>query len=78
MSDKNKWKTYPCKECVIKGVCVHRCFDFASISYDKIIQHVIENHLELTCLSCGTKDVDTYPSIIQWDCMNCGYKYRLK
>ncbi len=46
-----KWKTFPCKECLLKGNCTKRCFDFSSIH--DMIEYVYNNKLEYNCICCG-------------------------
>ncbi len=51
MNGKDKWKTYPCRECVLKGKCRERCFTFPSF---KIIHsYTKRNDIRNICLSCG-------------------------
>ncbi len=51
--DKDKWKTQPCKECILKGKCSKHCFDFPS-SREPIENHIESTGVVDTCLSCGS------------------------
>ncbi len=51
MSDKDKWKTYPCRECLLKGKCSRRCFGWPD--HNIVDTYLAKNHLINTCLSCG-------------------------
>ncbi len=67
MSNKEKWKTQPCKECIIKNICKKECFKwpFSTIIY----KYVTDNNLRCICLNCGIKiSYDKY-----W-CIKCGYR----
>ncbi len=49
----DKWKTFPCKICLLKGRCHSSCFQFPT-TYHALEEYVIENQLRNTCLSCGS------------------------
>ncbi len=49
----NKWKTFPCKECILKSKCTKSCFDFPD--EQRVRRYVIDNSLGNICLSCKTK-----------------------
>ncbi len=53
MSDIDKWKTQPCKNCMIKKLCRKNCF--SSPSYHKLFEYTAENPLNNSCLYCGNK-----------------------
>ncbi len=69
MSDKEKWKTFPCKTCLIKGVCKDRCFIWPD--YDTMGKHVEKNQLKDICVSCGFYKATYCIGVIQWTCKNC-------
>ncbi len=77
MSAKDKWKTYPCKECLIKTTCSTRCFDWPKTyddrTYNMILlkMYIKINQLENICLSCGSTNVTKYNGTIQWACSDC-------
>ncbi len=68
MSDINKWKTMPCKYCLLKGKCSESCFEWPS--YSQLKTYALTNHLTTTCLICGTHNVNRY-LYVQWNCENC-------
>ncbi len=74
MSNKDKWRTFPCKECLLKKMCKIRCFNWPQNVIDgpsdKIKVHIKENNLEHICLSCGHNPASDF-GIIQWYCKNC-------
>ncbi len=47
-----KWQTFPCKECLLKGRCSGHCFDWPH--YDIVKKQIEDNQLEGMCLSCGS------------------------
>ncbi len=51
MLDKNKWKTFPCKECLIKGKCKETCFEWPLTN--EVMLYIKENNLQYICLCCG-------------------------
>ncbi len=63
--DKDIWKTFPCKECIIKKVCNKKCFLWPNIY--RIQDHIKENHLENICLRCG----DRIEIMGGWWCIEC-------
>ncbi len=64
----DKWKTQPCKECLVKNVCNKACYDiYAYSTYEEVLRFVKENHLESICLSCGD---NITPGRIVW-CYRC-------
>ncbi len=69
MSDK--WKTYPCRDCIIKNNCTTQCFRFPYHSTVK--DHVNEKGLEHICLSCKSIVHTLLPwnAIIIYSCSNC-------
>ncbi len=82
----DKWKTFPCKTCILKGICTIECFEWPTLSDHHVItdRHVVEryieeNDLQHTCLSCGNKNNDnyenTFPNAIQWNCEKCNPYY---
>ncbi len=52
MSDKDKWKTYPCKECLIRYICKQECFKWPT-SANTVAKHIRENNLQYVCMRCG-------------------------
>ncbi len=71
MSNRDKWMTYPCKTCILKGNCRERCFYWPKgMDYMKMVKYVKENQLEGICLSCGYKHNNKL-KIIQWCCNRC-------
>ncbi len=70
MSDKDKWKwkTQPCKECLLKKSCKQECFKWPA--YRVVSEYIRENDLQNICISCGNENVDYYDNV-QWDCENC-------
>ncbi len=75
MKDKDKWKTFPCKNCIVKSNCTNKCFDWPNkcsiqFSNDDIINHIKENNLVHICLSCGNHYTNRY-NYIQWNCNIC-------
>ncbi len=66
---KNKWMTFPCKNCLLKGMCKEECFEWPFD--DEILLHVQENKLEHICLSCGIENVDVMHGVVQWACHIC-------
>ncbi len=46
-----KWKTFPCKNCLIKNVCGKYCFHFPP--YNEMNIYVKENKYIYICLGCG-------------------------
>ncbi len=83
MSDKDKWKTFPCKSCLLKGNCKERCFNWPLNSFsliqtyreegivdnNSLYNHVKENNLQHICLRCGNKD--NIHGYIQMYCNEC-------
>ncbi len=57
MIDKNKWKTYPCKECIVKGKCSEYCFEYP-LDRTIIHTHIKENNLRGICLACGSMNIN--------------------
>ncbi len=51
MLDKDKWKTFPCKECLIRKVCKQDCF--ICPEHDHLKKYVEDNLPKNTCLGCG-------------------------
>ncbi len=51
-----KWKTFPCKDCIIKKICTEWCFKWPR-KYSDLVDYIEENDLECTCLSCGASGV---------------------
>ncbi len=67
-----KWKTYPCKHCIVKSVCAEDCFMFPHI--DELTEYAKENDIKHKCLGCGHDLYHTYPSYLngcQTLCVNC-------
>ncbi len=51
-----KWKSYPCKECIIKNTCSKACFEYPDDNSP--IQFSKEELVRLgynTCITCTTK-----------------------
>ncbi len=72
MSDKDKWKTFPCKSCLLKGNCNTKCFNWPlEMNSDMTRKYIKENNLSNICLACGNKDL---PSI-QLSCNECAIPY---
>ncbi len=46
-----KWKTFPCKECIINKICDRWCFDWPVDS--ELMNHIEKNQLKNICLGCG-------------------------
>ncbi len=46
-----KWKTFPCRDCVLKKTCSKACFEWPV--FRVVENHVVENKLQHICLSCG-------------------------
>ncbi len=62
---KDKWKTFPCRNCLLKKSCGDRCFEIPVGS----LNHVKENKLQGICLACG--NVVNKSNVIVWYCANC-------
>ncbi len=76
--DKEKWKDFPCKNCLLKGKCQHRCFRYPA--YITVIEYIQHEGLRNTCLGCGG-GVNTYTLNdergCQGGCKQCtGYHYK--
>ncbi len=76
MNDKDKWKTFPCRDCLLKGKCFKRCFDWPSHSV--VSNYIDEHHLETACLACGSPNATNYSNYgnnnnIHWWCDECAY-----
>ncbi len=68
MKDKEKWKTFPCRDCLIRKVCSEWCFNWPG--FDAMNTHAKTHFTHPTCLSCGSKlDINRYA--IQWCCNEC-------
>ncbi len=63
--DKDKWKTFPCKECLIKKTCKQECFEWPD--GDTAIDHITTNNLQGVCLLCGDEIARPH----SWVCSNC-------
>ncbi len=81
----NKWKTFPCKECLLRCTCINQCFDWPMIGdyktndRDLVETYIKENNLENVCLSCESPNVNSYKKgIIQWECDNCRFMNYIK
>ncbi len=48
----DKWKIQPCKECILKGKCSSRCFDYPMEG--EVLRYIKHIGLRNECLSCGT------------------------
>ncbi len=63
MSDKNKWKTQPCKHCIVKTTCKQDCFMWSE--YD-VKRYIEDNDLQYICINCG---IDIQED--EWWCDKC-------
>ncbi len=64
-----KWKTFPCKTCLLKHKCNKTCFKFPDTINDTDVSRYMAEHVELKeiCLCCGEpRDVFYY-----WACQKC-------
>ncbi len=61
----DKWKGFPCKNCLIKRACTGLCFEWPSNHAARVYVH--ENKLKKVCLRCGSTDVHS----VTWYCENC-------
>ncbi len=84
MSDKDKWKTFPCKECLLKAKCSKQCFSWPKGNWpiDGIVEqeelmfrHIKENQLENICLRCGAKDANTFIDAITKEMLATAKEY---
>ncbi len=48
-----KWKTFPCKTCLLSYKCKSWCFDWATNDVLKV--YIKENNLKGICLACENK-----------------------
>ncbi len=71
-----KWKTYPCKNCLLKNSCDTFCFIIPG--YNDLDEHLVLNQLNhKECLGCGSIDMN-YPYSINshFSCLQCNYKHK--
>ncbi len=62
MKNIEKWKSFSCKECLLRKTCSDICYNYPQ--YDIALEHVTNNNLSQTCLSCGTKKDNRYSRVI--------------
>ncbi len=76
MKNKDKWKTFPCKECLLKGKCSEMCFNIPVCNTDRFLsetmiheieQHIDKHGLQEICLACGGSREGSYI----WACCKC-------
>ncbi len=72
---KDKWKTHPCKNCLLKSKREHQCFEFPSIS--EIVIHINQYNLQHICLCCGN-DKELRTAIRDVLCYKCSENPELK
>ncbi len=66
-----KWKTFPCKGCLVKKTCKDRCFNWPTVPYI-VISHINTNNLQGVCLACGDSCSGRYNEHIpHWTCPGC-------
>ncbi len=54
MIDKEKWKTHPCKECLLKKVCIKLCFEIPEDKIDQVSQLYKDSYKNnKICIACG-------------------------
>ncbi len=67
----NKWKTMPCKDCLIKKSCTKYCFELPS--WRELNDYIFENDIPPTlCLRCGSVSYETFK------CCGPGYTVSIK
>ncbi len=59
INDKDKWKTFPCKTCLVKKTCKQDCFEYPDIE-GGLSRYIKENQLEGICLNCGDASVSSH------------------
>ncbi len=64
-----KWKTFPCKECLVKRTCLECCFKIPTT----IKLRRRRNHLKNKCYGCGEKISSGWNS-----CIICTSNIRLR
>ncbi len=76
---KDKWKTQPCKTCLLKGRCKGSCFPLPDST--EVADYIRRNNnIENTCLSCGSIWLGrNYFSIYgmsgcTWSCNKCSIR----
>ncbi len=71
--DKDKWKTFPCKECLMRTSCTQRCFPWDS-GYN-LTRYVKAKYPHPVCLSCGTEFNSHWKVIAYTKCKYCRGDY---
>ncbi len=51
--DKDKWKMFPCKTCIINKLCNEFCYD--TPNNEQVDRHIMQNKYECICLGCGSQ-----------------------
>ncbi len=51
---KDKWKTFPCKNCIIKNTCSKACFEYPDVEVVRNFSLTILDE----CIACGVKDMN--------------------
>ncbi len=65
----DKWKTFPCKDCLIKRVCKKECFEVPDL---KTLTCYSEKHgLVKKCLGCGEETKIKHSHVPVFACHNC-------
>ncbi len=74
MSNKDKWMTYPCKTCILKGKCTKRCLNLTSDNIYKIRKYRYLNKMpNNVCIGCGKilTSLSPYTRLFIFSCLNC-------
>ncbi len=69
MSDKDKWKTYPCKYCIVKSTCTRACFTIPWLSSTS--RYRIHNNSGNICTACSKESCN----IKDFLCPSCWIKF---